>query len=187
MKGYIYTMYQGADPGEGWEMTDPIYGKTPTLGACMPNIRRAVEKGDYIFSISGRVKNVNQYVVGGFEVDKKISALAAFKRFPQNRMKVEKDGKLSGNIIIDKNGKHLEFDYHTNHEKRIENYIIGKDPVIIEGEKQIRKAREKTLYMLNNLFGKKEDTINKIVGRWRKLDEMQIKDLISWMNQIKGK
>jgi len=178
-------MFPGADPAEGWEMTDPIYGKTPTLGACMPNIRRAVEKGDYIFSVSGRVKNASQYVVGGFSVDEKINALAAFKRFPENRMKVSKDGLLTGNIIIDGNGKHLKFDYHSNHEKRIENYIIGKDPIVIEGEKRVQKAREETLYMLNTLFGKNEDAVHKIIGRWRKLDSMQIKDILSWMNQIR--
>lgn len=187
MKGYIYTMFTGADPGLGWQMTDPIYGKTPTLGACMPNVRRAVEIGDYIFSISGRVQTEKQYIVGGFAVDEKINALAAYRRFPENRMKVEEDGSLRGNIIIDKNGKHLDFDYHTNHEKRIENYIIGRDPIIIEGKKQIQKAREQTVQILNELFGKNEDTVAKIIGRWRKLDSSQINDLIGWIDQIRKK
>lgn len=66
MKGYIYTMFKGADPSVGWSMTDPIYGKVPTMGACMPNIRRLVEKGDFIFSISGRVAAVKPHIVGGF-------------------------------------------------------------------------------------------------------------------------
>lgn len=185
MKGYIYTMFEGADPGSGWEMTDPIYGKVPTLGACMPNIRRAVQQGDFIFSISGRVKNTKQYIVGGFAVDKKIDALSAYNRFPANRMKIDEDGKLKGNIIIDQNGKPLDFDYHNNYEKRIENYIIGKDPIFIDKEEQVNKAREETLYVLNNLFGKKEDAVHKIIGRWRKLSDYQINDLIGWMNQIK--
>jgi hypothetical protein len=185
MKGYIYTMYRGADPAAGWEMTDPIYGKVPTLGACMPNIRRAVEKGDYIFSISGRMKDVTQYVVGGFRVDEKINALAAYSRFPENRMNIGEDGLLKGNIIIDSKGNHLEIDYHSNHLKRIENYIIGKDPIVIAGEKQVKKAREETLLMLNSIFGKKEDAIHKIIGRWRKLDNSQINDLVSWMKQIR--
>jgi hypothetical protein len=187
MKGYIYTMFAGADPGVGWKMTDPIYGKTPTLGACMPNIRKVVERGDYIFSISGRVKDVKQYVVGGFSVDDKINALAAYNRFPENRMIVQQDGTLFGNIIIDKDGNHLEYDYHSNFEKRIDNYIIGKDPVFIEGEKQIEKAREETLYMLNNLFNAKKESVSKIIARWRKLDEAQVKDLLGWLKQIKGK
>jgi hypothetical protein len=186
MKGYIYTMFAGADPGTGWKMNDPIYGKTPTLGACMPNIRKAVEKNDFIFSISGRSKNVQQYVVGGFSVDDKINALAAYRRFPENRMRVSEDGILTGNIIIDKDGKHVECDYHNNFEKRIENYIIGKDPIFIEKEKEIEKAREETLRMLNDLFNTKADSVGKIIARWRKLDEMQIKELLSWLKHIKG-
>ncbi len=185
MKGYIYTMFAGADPGQGWTMTDPIYGKVPTLGACMPNIRRAVEQNDYIFSVSGKVQNVKQYVVGGFSVDEKINALAAYKRLPENRMHVGTQGDLFGNIIVDANGKHLECDYHKDHERRIENYIIGKDPVVIEAANQIEKARKETLYVLNQLFSKNEDSVHKILGRWRKLDVMQIKDLLTWMNHIR--
>jgi len=185
VKGYIYTMFKGADPGEGWTMTDPIYGNVPTLGACMPNIRKAVQRNDYIFSISGKIQNVKQYVVGGFSVDEKINALAAYKRIPENRMHITEEGALSGNIIVDKNGKHLEFDYHTNHEKRIENYIIGKDPIVIEGARQIERARQETLDFLNQLFGKKEESIHKIIARWRKLDEAQIKDLLDWMKDIR--
>jgi hypothetical protein len=86
MKGYIYTMYGGADPDLGWQMTDPIFGKKPTLGSCVPNIRRAVVPGDHIFVISGKVAGVQQYVVGGFKVAEKISALTAFKRLPENRL-----------------------------------------------------------------------------------------------------
>lgn len=178
-------MFAGADPDLGWKMTDPIYTKTPTLGSCVPNIRRVVEQGDYIFSISGRVKGFNQYVVGCFAVDQKINQLSAYQKFPQNRMKVDKEGTLSGNIIIDKDGNQLPYDYHTNLEKRIENYIIGKDPITIEGQKEVKKARQETIIMLNSLFNKKEESIHKIIGRWRKLDQSQINDLIGWMKQIK--
>ena len=66
MKGYIYTMFAGADPGHGWTLTDPIFDKVPTLGACVPHIRRAVQEGDYIFAISGRVPGARQFIVGGF-------------------------------------------------------------------------------------------------------------------------
>ncbi len=68
-------MFKGADPAQGWVMTDPIFGPVPTLGACMPNVRRVVERGDYIFVVSGQAVGVKQYIVGGFEVDKKINAL----------------------------------------------------------------------------------------------------------------
>lgn len=187
MKGYIYTMYQGADPGNGWKMTDPIFGKVPTLGACMSNMRRVVMEGDYIFSISGRVENLKQYIVGGFAVQEKINALAAFNRFPENRMTKLDDGQLKGNIIIDKYGNQLPFDYHSNFESRLDNYIIGRDPILFEKEKEIKIARESTIEILNTLFGKNEEKISKIIGRWRKLDEIQIKDLIQWFEEIKQK
>ena len=88
-------MFKGADPGAGWKMNDPIYGSKPTLGACMPQIRRAVQKNDHIFTISGRMTSVQQYIVGGFKVDEKINAIIARDRFPENRQKLEKDCRRS--------------------------------------------------------------------------------------------
>src|ERR1041385_4880558 len=128
MKGYIYTMYPGADPGKGFVMTDPIFGKQPSMGACMPNIRKVVKESDYIFSISGRVSNTKQYVVGGMQVKEKINALVAYDRFPQNRMIQAEDGSLRGNIITDANGRQVSCDYHDNFEKRLDNYIVGYNP-----------------------------------------------------------
>ena len=130
VNGYIYTMFAGADPGHGWVMNDPIFGKTPTLGACVPHIRRVVELGDYIFVISGRVPGERQFVVGGFEVREKIHALAAFKKYPENRLRVDQDGQLTGNIIINSKGEHHPLDDHENFERRVENYIVGGNPVV---------------------------------------------------------
>ena len=61
IKGYIYTMFKGADPGEGWEMTDPFFGKgeVPTMGACRPDIRRMVEH-DTVFNVIGRGRRMNE-------------------------------------------------------------------------------------------------------------------------------
>ena len=105
MKAYIYTMFPGADPGMGWKLNDPIFGAAPTLGACVPNIRRAVVAGDHIFVISGRTSGVRQYIVGGFQVAEKISALAAYGRFPDLRQRVREDGTLNGNIIVTPDGR----------------------------------------------------------------------------------
>ncbi|MCX2473529.1 MULTISPECIES: hypothetical protein [Pedobacter] len=186
MKGYIYTMFKGADPSMGWDMTDPIFTKVPTMGACRPDIRRAVERGDYIFSVSGRIVNVKPHIVGAFSVDDKINSLAAFDRFPENRMEVDQEGKFHGNIIFDKNGNHLPFDYHTNHDRRIDNYIIGKDAIFFDAEEEIKKAKEETVAVLNDIFGKNEEKVHKILGRWRKMDSAQVNDLLSWMNRIKA-
>ena len=109
MNGYIYTMFAGADPGHGWVMNDPIFGKVPTLGAC-PHIRRAVTLGDYIFVVSGRIPGEKQFVVGGFEVQAKIDALAAFKKYPETDSGLTKKGRLKGNIIVNSEGNHHPLD-----------------------------------------------------------------------------
>lgn len=185
MKGYIYTMFQGADPGIGWHQTDPIFRPVATMGACMPNIRRAVDIEDFIFAVSGRVKSHKQFVVGGFQVAEKINALAAYERFPEYRqMKIE-DGTLRGNIIVDANGLRSKVDYHSGSlESRIENYVIGKNPVEIAAPKAIEIAREETVNVLSDIFEKGGKTPYEIMGRWRKLNDRQIAKLIDWMNSV---
>lgn len=187
MKGYIYTMFQGADPGKGWVMTDPIYGSKPTLGACMPNVRRAVSIGDFIFSISGRIKNIKQFLVGGFSVQSKIDALAAAELFPENILRKEQDGSLRGNIIVDKNGNRVKEDYHTNWKNRIDNYIVGTNPIYFQTEKEIEAARKDTLSMLQETFKTRDTKVGEIISRWRRLDEKQIESIIKWMEEIKRK
>lgn len=187
MKGYIYTMFKGADPGAGWNMTDPIFGKIPTLGACMPNIRRLVERGDHIFTISGQVAGVSQYIVGGLEVDEKISALAAYKRLPANRQKEMSDGSLMGNIIVNENGRQTATDYHSNFEKRIENYVVGTNPIVIESPQEVEIARVKTPDILADVFGvKKSEKVSGMIGRWRRLDGTQIELLRERILEIKN-
>ena len=184
MKGYIYTMGAGADPGKGWVMNDPIFGDVPTLGACVPNIRRAVEVGDYIFVVSGKVQQVQQFIVGGLRVDEKISALAAYKRFPEYRLNLGDDGNLRGNIIVDGKGQHHPLDGHNNFERRIQNYIVGKDPIVLERPSEQQAAREDTVNFLSHLFGKKGRQVFEIIGRHRKMDEAQVKRTINWLKEI---
>lgn len=88
MKSYVYITSSGYDPEKGKYLNDPFLGTTPTLGACMPNIRRHVVPGDYIFLVSGKVPGIQQYVVAGFEVADKINALAAYQLFPHLRLKL---------------------------------------------------------------------------------------------------
>jgi len=185
MKGYIYTMFAGADPGRGWNMTDPIFSKVPTIGACMPNIRRLVLPGDYVFVISGKTPGVRQYVVGGLKVAEKINALAAFKRFPEYRLKAVGKDLIAGNIIVGSDGKHSKLDYHKNFEKRIENYIVGRDPVVLESQNEIDLGREQTVPILEQIFKKQGRVVADIVGRWRRLDESQIEEMLEWLTSVK--
>ncbi len=179
-------MFKGADPSQGWTLNDPIYSPVPTLGACMPNIRRLVEKGDFIFTISGQVVGVSQYIVGGFEVEEKISALAAYKRLPNNRQKRLPDGSLHGNIIVDKDGKQVETDYHENFAKRVENYVIGRNPVVIETAQEVEIARDETPDILANVFQvRRAQKPSDMIGRWRRLNSEQIELLRERILEIK--
>lgn len=186
MSGYIYTMYAGADPGHGWTMNDPIFGPVPTLGACVPNIRRAVNKGDHIFVVSGRVPGERQFIVGGFKVAEKISALSAHKRLPQNRLRMTPDGQIAGNIIVNSNGEHHPLDQHTNFANRVANYLVGSDPSYFETRTQYNAARSETLDVLSNIFEKRGERVFDIIGRYRKMDNDQVKELLSWIQAIKS-
>ena len=186
MKGYIYTMFKGADPGSGWQMTDPIFGPVPTLGACMTNIRRAVTYGDHIFVISGRVEGTRQYIVGGFEVEDKIDALAAYQRFPENRQHLRTDGTVGGNIIVTPDGGHSNLDYHGNFEKRIENYVVGKNPLYLETVSEVTRGREETVDVLADILGRPGTTPFEIIGRGRRIDGPQITKLRDWLTSLKG-
>lgn len=184
MNGYIYTMFAGADPGHGWVMNDPIFGKTPTLGACVPNIRRAVELGDYIFVVSGRVQGERQFVIGGFQVQDKLNALAAYKKYPENRLRIGEDGNVRGNIIVNSRGEHHHLDEHDNFERRIENYIVGGNPVVLESPRQFSAAREDTLDVLSEVFGKKGPRVFDIIGRQHRMDPKQVEQMLAWLKSI---
>jgi len=184
MSGYIYTMYAGADPGHGWILNDPIFVPTPTLGACVPNIRRAVKQGDYIFAISGRVPGEKQFVVGGFRVAEKINALAAYGRFPEHRLREAVNGQVSGNIITDAKGCQHPLDHHSNFERRVENYIVGGDAVYLTRPAQFEKAREETIPVLADIFGKKGSRVFDLIGRHKSMTDAQVADLLSWFETL---
>src|SRR5712671_5416447 len=104
MIGKIFITSTGYDPQLGKHVKDPYLGDGPTLGACRPDVRKQLAKGDHIFVISGKIRSVNQYVMGGFEVAAKIDALTAYEYFPHLRLRALSDGQLTGNIIVGPDG-----------------------------------------------------------------------------------
>jgi len=186
MNGFIYTMYAGADPGQGWIMNDPKVGKMPTLGACVPNIRRKVEIGDWIFAISGRVAGAQQFVVGGFRVNEKIDQLAAYARFPENRLRHGPNRQLIGNVIVNADGSQHPEDKHTNFERRLENYIVGGESIVLDNPYEIERGRAETVVTLSRIFGRQGNRVFDIIGRSRKMDAQQVDELRGWMESLKG-
>jgi len=189
VKGYIYISGTGTDPGARRNMNDPLlFSRTPTLGACMPNIRRLVLPGDFVFVVSGKVPAIQQYVVGGMEVAEKIDALAAYERFPKNRLQTGADGLLEGNVIIDAEGNQHALDRHdpNTFEDRINNFIVGANPVTLETDREVAMGRDKTLPKLSELLGKRGNRVIDVMSRWAKLDEAQVHDMLSWLQGIKA-
>ncbi|KRR10847.1 hypothetical protein CQ12_21505 [Bradyrhizobium jicamae] len=189
MKGYIYISGTGTDPHARGNMNDPIlFRKTPTLGACMTNIRRVVLPGDFIFVVSGKVPAVQQYVVGGLQVDERIDALAAYRRFPEDRLQTGANGLVEGNIIVDAKGNQHPLDTHKpdTFEDRIKNFIVGKNPVALESDREVAMGRDQTLPKLSEMLGKRGNRVFDVMGRAAKLNESQVKDMLSWLQGIKA-
>ena len=60
MVGKIFITRSGYDPELGKHVKYPYLGPCPTLGACRPDVRRLMDRGDHIFAISGKIPQVNQ-------------------------------------------------------------------------------------------------------------------------------
>jgi hypothetical protein len=189
MKGYIYITGNGTDPGARQNLNDPLFAKIPTLGACMPNVRRIVVRGDYVFVVSGKVPGVQQYVVGGLRVEEKIDALAAYGRFPENHLRMGLDGLLKGNVIVNADGTQHALDRHSSETfaNRVKNFVVGSDPISLETEREIALGREQTLEKLSDILGRRGNRVIDVVSRWSKLDDGQVNDLLNWLRGLKEK
>jgi hypothetical protein len=188
VKGYVYITGDGADPGAGRFLGDPLFRGTPTLGACMPNIRRLVTTGDWIFVVSSKIPAFQQYLVGGLCVSEKINALAAHGRFSENRLQLMPNGQVSGNVIVTAEGKQHPLDHHSpdSFENRIKNFVVGSEAVTLETEREVALARAQTLPKLSDLIGKRGNRVFDVMSRWAKLDEDQVRGMLNWLNGIKA-
>ena len=187
MVGKIFITRAGYDPQLGKHIKDPYLGPRPTLGACRPDVRKKLEKGDHIFVISGKVPAANQYVMAGFEVDAKLDAVEAFRLFPEHRLRQREDGQLTGNIIVDANGRQHGLDDHTSFDERIKNYIVGKNLISLITPEEIAEGRKQTLEILHDILHKGGKSPIEVVGRWgTQLTEDQIAQLRTWLNSLKG-
>jgi hypothetical protein len=188
MVGKIFITRSGYDPERGKHIKDPYLGPCPTLGACRPDIRKQLKKGDHIFVISGKVPDFNQFVVGGFEIEAKIPAVEAYQLFPDLRLHMLPDGQLDGNIIVTADGRRHELDSHNSFDQRIKNYVIGTNLIALTTPKEIAQGREQTVAALREILQKKGDTPFAIVGRFgTALTEEQVLQLREWLSKLKEK
>ena len=187
MIGKIFVTGSGCDPVEGMHVKDPYLGKIPSLGACRPDIRKQVQKGDHIFVVSGKVRGIAQVVLGGFEVEEKISAIEAYERFPEQRLRLLPDGQVTGNVIVNSINEQHELDHHRidTFNRRTENYLVGTNPIALLTPEELIVGRNWTLEILRDVFDLKGTSIREIMGRHRNLTEKQVLKLRAYLNDVK--
>lgn len=187
MASYMYISATDTDPGAGDVLTDPLFGPVPTLGACVPNLRRLVEPGDWIFVISGMKRNLQQYMIGGLRVSERIDAIAAYQRLPNNRMHRDGNGNILGNIPVDSSGLQHNLDGHKSDgfETRIQNYIIGDRSLHIKSSAEVELARKQTLAVISRIKEKQGNRIIDVMGRHAKLNSQDVENIIDWLTEIK--
>lgn len=181
MSNYIFVS-PGSDPGMGKPLTDPDFraGGRPTMGTCRPDLRRLVSLGGQIFVISGSMgRNVEQYVIGGFAIDARLdNQLAAYREYPENRLRFDEQGQRSGNIIVLPDGTHDPRDHHDKFERRIQNYLVGRNPIVLETPREIALGRERSLDILADVLERpRARRMTQTVGRMRKLSDAQAERL----------
>jgi len=187
MIGKIFITSSGYDPQLGKHVKDPYLGPDSSLGACRPDIRRQVNEGDHIFVISGKLPNVRQFVMGGFEVAKKIDAREAYQMFPDQRLHLRDDGQLTGNVIVGANGAQHQLDNHnpTTFAKRVANYVVGTNSIALIKPEEIALGREQTLDLLRKIFNKDGGSPWEIVGHYgSQLTDEQVRQLREWLMSL---
>jgi len=188
MIGKLFITSSGYDPQLGKHVKDPYLGQDASLGACRPDLRRQVKEGDHLFVISGKLPNIRQFVMGGFQVLKKVDAREAYQMFPDQRLQLRADGQLTGNIIADANGAQHPLDNHKpeTFEKRVSNYIVGTNSIALVRPSEIALGREQTLDALREILKKNGGSPWEIVGHYgSQLTEEQVHQLRQWLLSLK--
>jgi hypothetical protein len=186
--GKIFITRHGYDPEFGKHVKDPCLGETPSIGACRPDVRKQLSKGDHIFVISGKIEQAPQVVLGGFQIESKIHALEAFERFPEQRLHKRPDGQLDGNVIVNGRGKQHRLDNHSNFDARLNNYVIGTNCVALVRPAELALGRLETLDVLREIFKKNGSRPIDIVGRWgSRVTETQALQLRDWLSSVKSR
>jgi hypothetical protein len=187
--GKIFITRSGYDPQRGKHVKDPYLEGEPSLGACRPDVRKQVKPGDFIFTISGKVKGVEQFVMGGFEVDRKIHANEALTLYREQQLHLRPDGQLTGNVVIDDEGRKHPLDQHKEKTfgKRLIDYVVGKNPIVLLTDDEIKRGRETTMDALQEIMKKKGETPKDVISRFgATLTEEQALKFRDWLKSLKA-
>lgn len=188
MKGYIFITSTGTDPLAGKHLKDPTLDECATFGACQPQIRRMLDPEDFVFVISGSVRKrkLNQYIVGGLQVDRKLHATEAYRVLPSQRLHTLQDGQVSGNIICNADGQPHELDGHSSFQRRLDHYVIGKNAIALRSEEEVSRGREATMDILRSVFHKNGTIPRDVIGRCSKMDADQVNEMVHHLRRLKA-
>lgn len=154
----------------------------------MPNVRRWAAVGDWIFIVTGRIPEADQYLIGGLQVAEKIHALEAYERLPQNRLRRDPQGRVTGNIIVRPDGSHDPLDWHagSGFKERAENFIIGGDSLALTTAAEVEIGRRETLPLLAGIKRRSEARrVIDAIGRMSRLDALETRAVIKWLEDVK--
>lgn len=163
---------------------DPhLLTKPYTWGICRPDLRPAVNPGDYVFFVTPK-KSQPQMIYCYLKVKEKITHSEAFARPELEKKRMTKNS--GGNIIVDSQGKYNKYDggRHKDRFARIkEHYVIAdmnSSEVLSEGKKTM--LAPKFLEKLNQVLGKNNGSIFEAISRkGRRLKDTQVENLLEWL------
>lgn len=93
-----------------------------------------------------------------------------------------------GNIIVDSRGRQHPLDTHKakTFARRVENYVIGRDPLVLNAPHEIARGRIESLDVLQDILNKRGPAPIKVIGRASKLDRTQVLELRHWLLAVKS-
>ena len=127
--------------------------------------------------------------MAGFEVARKITAQQAFDEFPDRHLHLRPDGQLTGNVVVDAQGKQHPLDGHKadTFDQRLPNYIVGKNPLILSSDEEVARGRAETMEALQEIMKKKGATPKEVIGRWgSSVTEKQVIQFQEWLKRLKA-
>src|SRR5262249_8801936 len=113
---------------------------------------------------------------------------AAYKMFPEQRLHELGDGQLAGNVIVDALGRQHPLDTHTGFDRRLKDYIVGKDGIALVTHNEIARGRAQTLEVLSDIFKRRGKKPADIITRFgASMTEEQVVQLRTWLRSLKDK
>jgi hypothetical protein len=87
---------------------------------------------------------------------------------------------------VNPDGSQHPEDKHTNFERRLENYIVGSESIMLDNPGEIERGRAETVTTLSRIFDRQGNRVFDIIGRSRKMDAQQVDELRGWLESLKG-